>query len=91
MNRWSTLWLARGCALLSRQVPRRIICGSEAAKKSHTSFGYNPRNMVAIPNGYALNEFRPDPLARREVRAEMGIPDINAVVVPPRHSSIAAA
>ena len=79
-NKRSTLWLARACALLSSQWPRRIVCGSEAARKSHVAFGYKAARMIVIPNGFDLEEFRPNPDARREVRAELGIPDQGLVV-----------
>ena len=79
-NKRSTLWLARACALLSGQWPTRIICGSEAARTSHVAFGYEAARMIVIPNGFDLEAFRPDPVARREVRAELGIPDTSLVI-----------
>lgn len=36
--------------------------------------------MIVIPNGFDLEAFRPNPEARREVRAELGIPDTSLVI-----------
>jgi glycosyltransferase involved in cell wall biosynthesis len=70
-----TLWTARVCAVLSRGLPRKIVCCSEASREVHVRLGYAPEKMVVIPNGFDLGLFRPDPVARLSVRKELGIPD----------------
>jgi glycosyltransferase involved in cell wall biosynthesis len=70
----STIWTARACARLSRLVPARIVCCSEASRRVHAALGYAPERMVVIPNGFDLAAYRPDPAARAVVRAELGLP-----------------
>lgn len=36
-------------------------------------YGVDPERVVVIPNGVDLERFRPDPEARRQVRAELGL------------------
>ncbi|HXG23913.1 MAG TPA: glycosyltransferase [Chthonomonadales bacterium] len=70
----STIWTAKACARLSRTIPTRIICCSEVAREVHARLGYTSEKMVVIPNGFDLCLFRPDPMARAEVRRELNIP-----------------
>jgi glycosyltransferase involved in cell wall biosynthesis len=74
-NKRSTIWTGRVCAWLSRWLPTRIVCCSEASARLHTALGYASERMIVIPNGFDLAAFRPDPAARRAVRAELGVPD----------------
>jgi len=71
----STLLVARANAALSRRIPARIICCARAALESHVALGYAREKMIIIPNGFDLKSFRPDPAARREVRAMLGVDD----------------
>jgi glycosyltransferase involved in cell wall biosynthesis len=73
-TRRSTIWIARICARLSRRIPRRIACCSEASRRFHAAMGYAAEKMVVIPNGFDLHSFRPDPEARQSVRTELGLP-----------------
>lgn len=70
----TTLWTAKACARLSRWLPVKIVCCSEASLQAHTELGYTEDRMVVIPNGFDLAAFRPDPKARLAVRRELGIP-----------------
>jgi len=70
-----TIWTAMACARLSRWLPARIVCCSEASRQVHMQLGYAADKMVVIPNGFDLAVFRPDPAARRSVRRELGIPE----------------
>jgi len=69
----SGVWSVRIGAPLSRVLPRKIICCSESARKIHRALGYAARKMCVIPNGFDLQQFKPAPEARRELRAELGI------------------
>ncbi|NLU50541.1 MAG: glycosyltransferase [Syntrophomonadaceae bacterium] len=71
----TTIWTVRTCAKLSKSLPARIICCSEASKRVHIGLGYSANKMIVIPNGFNLLEFRPDPAQRLSVRQELGIPD----------------
>lgn len=75
INKWSTIWTAMACARLSRWLPARIVCCSEASRQVHTQLDYAADKMVVIPNGFDLVVFRPDPTARQSVRQELGIPE----------------
>lgn len=70
-----TIWTANACARLSNWLPTQIVCCSEASLPVHAALGYATRKMCVIPNGFDLDVFRPDPSARRSVRAELGIPE----------------
>jgi len=61
------------CAALSR-LPRAIVVNSRAGRDWHQGLGYPGSKMRVIPNGFDTALFRPDPRAREEVRAELGIP-----------------
>jgi glycosyltransferase involved in cell wall biosynthesis len=61
-------------ALLSRFIPAKIIACSRVAQKIHVERGYRADCMVFIPNGFDLEDFKPDADARAKLRAELGIP-----------------
>lgn len=76
-NKRSTLMVVRACACLSPWVPERILACSAHARMVHEAAGYRKSRMHVIPNGFDLNRFRPDPSARDDVRAELGLaPDV---------------
>lgn len=70
----STVLAVKICATLSRWLPIRIICCSESSRLVHSAIGYEHDEMVVIPNGFDLMNFKPDPAARWSVREELGIP-----------------
>lgn len=74
--RWSA-WLG---GQLSRLVPNRIVLCAEAARAAHLRVGYAPAKLEVIPNGFDLSELRPDPEARRRIRAELNIGDDTPLV-----------
>ena len=80
VNSSSTIHSARICARLSKRVPSAIVCGSEAAHRTHNSFGYYSEQMEVIPNGFDTDFFCPDPVAKLTIRRELNIPD-NAIIV----------
>ena len=81
-----TLWTARVNARLSHRLPARIVCCSEATRRVHIQMGYAAGKMLVIPNGTDLGRFRPDPQARRSVRAELGLaPDALLVGMAARY------
>ena len=75
VNTSSTMRSAALCRRLSRKVPQVIVCGSEAARRTHTEFGYDESRMVVLPNGFDLEKFYPDREEGRVLRRELGIPD----------------
>jgi glycosyltransferase involved in cell wall biosynthesis len=72
--RKTTVAIARLCARLSWSLPERIVCCSETGRQMHAEFGYDARKMVVIPNGFDVEQFRPDPSARASVREELAVP-----------------
>ncbi|WP_281176217.1 glycosyltransferase [Candidatus Nitrospira nitrosa] len=68
------------CARLSRWIPKRIVCCSEASREAHVAFGYTADKMVVIPNGVDLTALKPDPVARRLTRQALGIPTEASVI-----------
>lgn len=80
LSKRRTALVARAGARLSGGVPDRIVCVSETARDHHIAMGYDATKMVVIPNGFDLDVFRPDPEARRAVRAEIGVGEDTPVV-----------
>ncbi|MGH9957535.1 MAG: glycosyltransferase [Pyrinomonadaceae bacterium] len=74
LNKAQTLAVIRANAFLSHRVPDRILCCSEAARKIHVAFGYAAEKMVVVPNGFDIEQFKPDLSARQSVRLELGLP-----------------
>lgn len=69
----STILVAKACALLSRNIPRRIICCAERSREVHAGLGYDAGRMRVIPNGYDLSVFQPDPTAGAALRRDLGL------------------
>ena len=71
-QRLMTRRVVKLCASLSK-LPDLIIVNSEAGRDVHAEMGYAKEKMVVIPNGIDTDVFKPDPLARRRVRQELGV------------------
>src|SRR6202011_4826835 len=71
--------VVKTCTLLSRR-PDAVTANSAVGLKFHLELGYRPRRAEVIPNGIDMEEFRPDPVARRAVRHELGIEDAAIVI-----------
>lgn len=72
-TRRATRLTVAACARLSRSLPARIVCCSEATRRSHLRKGYAAEKMEVITNGFDVGRFRPDPLAGPSLRAELGL------------------
>lgn len=75
-----TLFVNRACALLSGKFPARIVFCSQAAKRIHEDLGYAAQKLEVIPNGFDLEQAKPDPAAHASVREELDLP-ANALVI----------
>jgi len=62
--------VARVCGWLSRWVPAKIVCNSQAALRAHVALGYFRGKCLVIPNGFDLRTFVSSAAARAEVRGE---------------------
>jgi glycosyltransferase involved in cell wall biosynthesis len=56
-------------------LPEVVIANSESGIQAHKALGYAPRRWLYIPNSLNLDEFKPDPEARIQVRRELGLPE----------------
>ncbi len=72
---FSTRLVVRACAMLSGNIPQKIISCSEEGIRVHAALGYQPAKMVTIPNGYDITEFSPNPASRSELRSQWHIAD----------------
>ncbi len=75
-----TVLVNRACAILSRKLPARIVCCSEASLRIHKKLSYAAEKLEVIPNGFDLERVKPDPTARVSVREELDIP-VDALVI----------
>lgn len=73
-SKLTTRGIVRLLGLLSGWLPKRIISCSRRAVDIHVALGYQRRAFEVIPNGFALDTFKPSPTARRDVRAELSLP-----------------
>jgi glycosyltransferase involved in cell wall biosynthesis len=80
MDKRRTLLVSRACSLLSKRLPARIVCCSEASLQLHRSLGYAPKKLEVIPNGVDLRHLKPDSSARDSVHQELGIPAESPII-----------
>lgn len=71
--------VVRASARLSR-LPDAVIYNSNAGIAAHQHLGFLPRRSLLIENGIDTTRFKPDPRARKTVRAALGI-DADATVL----------
>jgi glycosyltransferase involved in cell wall biosynthesis len=71
--------VVKACMRLSAW-PDLVIANSVAGLKSHLALGYRPRQAEVVANGIDADAYRPDVIARRAVRCELGIPE-SAIVL----------
>lgn len=71
-EKWTTQAVVRASARVSRSVPARILCCSEAVRRAHVDIGYAPERMVVIGNGF---ETRDAAGGRTSLREELGLPE----------------
>lgn len=71
-SRRSTIAIAHLNARLSHWIPAGIVCCAERARETQQTLGFAIDKLVVIPNGYDLNQFKPDTTARLRLREEWG-------------------
>lgn len=75
----STRWLTSILGMLSSR-PDAVLFNSSAGRHAHAAIGYRPRRSVVIPNGFDLDERRPDPERRADFRSEIGVDNATFLV-----------
>lgn len=70
--RWTTSAVIRAGAFLSGR-PTALIYNSMNGAKDHETFGFHNKKQVLIPNGFDCEVFRPDAVARKQIRDELGV------------------
>jgi glycosyltransferase involved in cell wall biosynthesis len=75
-----TVVIMRACALLSKHVPRVIVCCAQSARASHKKWGYCSPRMRVIPNGFVLPDLSQRRSWRQALRKELGL-DLEGIVV----------
>jgi glycosyltransferase involved in cell wall biosynthesis len=60
--------------------PQRIVYSSRASAQQHAAHGFATEKAVVIGNGFDLVQFAPNDIARRRIRAELGIAGDTRVV-----------
>jgi len=75
-----TMLVNRACAFLSNKCAARIIFCSEASLHTHKKLNYAAEKLEVIPNGFDLEQVKPDPTAHSSLREELGIPP-DAIVI----------
>jgi glycosyltransferase involved in cell wall biosynthesis len=75
-----TMLVNRACALLSRKFAARIVFCSEASLRTHKELSYAADKLEVIPNGFDLEQVKPDRAARESLRQELGV-SADAIVI----------
>jgi glycosyltransferase involved in cell wall biosynthesis len=70
-----TILVNHVCASLSRRVQTRVVCCSEQSRRIHEGLGYAAEKLEVIPNGFDLEQMKPDPDAHRSICEELNIPE----------------
>lgn len=60
--------------------PAVVVANSQAGRHIHERYGYAPRRWEILPNGFDMQNFRPDPARRAATRAALGIDQAAPVV-----------
>ena len=71
--------LPRVLARLSRR-PAVVVANSQAGRRIHEGYGYEPRRWEILPNGFDTDKFKPDAAWRMKVRSTLGIEQAAPVV-----------
>lgn len=69
----TTVLIRKICALVSKFLPKVIVCAAEASRKAHVAVGYDDKRMVVIPNGFDLSRLSATQEQREKVRLAAGI------------------
>lgn len=71
----STILIAKINALISSFIPRKIIYCAEKSRQVQESIGFSHKIGHVVPNGYNIDNFKPDFNAGMAFRQEVGLAD----------------
>jgi len=81
--------IAKIGGLATHYISIQTVCCAYAAKESHINSGYNPKEMIVIPNGIDTDKFVPNPEVRAQKRKELGIrPESFTIIMIGRFSAV---
>lgn len=69
----STRWAAKACAWLSQTSPACILVNTVSGLRVHADYGYAKDKLRVVPNGFDLERYCPDPVAKSELRKSLGL------------------
>ena len=69
----ATILIRKICALVSKCLPKVIVCAAEASRKAHAAIGYDQERMIVISNGFNLINLHATFEQRNQVRSIAGI------------------
>jgi glycosyltransferase involved in cell wall biosynthesis len=70
----STRAIVRLNAWLSHSIPQKIVCVAQAARTAHENMGFAPQKLVVIPNGFDLQQFKPNAQQYARFREQHHLP-----------------
>ena len=70
--RSSTKWTIKMCSIFS-SFPDVVIANSYRGREFHIDLGYGAKRWSVISNGFDLNKFKPDQIARAKLLNELGL------------------
>ncbi|NYT76913.1 glycosyltransferase [Alcaligenaceae bacterium] len=73
-NSRMSLRIVKVCSQFSHLIPKKIVSCSVSATAVHQAIGYRADKFVTIPNGYALDVFKPNESVRTSLRSTLKIP-----------------
>jgi len=72
-SKLNTRLVRRFLGWISTWVPTKVVSNSYQAVSVHAKIGYPIQKMIVIPNGFDMDVWRSDSVARDSVRGELGI------------------
>jgi glycosyltransferase involved in cell wall biosynthesis len=72
-DKQTTIWTAKICAWLSSWLPDRIVTCAREAGRVYADLGYDASKMEVVPNGFDIEEYRPDQQRRTQIRDELNL------------------
>ena len=77
---FSTFVVMKIGAFFSSIIPKVIVHVAELGLKNHQEYGYKSSNTLVIPNGFDIEKFKHDSVARKRIRNELNLTDDHIVI-----------